>query len=214
MSRILSVNVDVPDSAIVREASEILREGGLVVYPTETLYGIGARADSSDALSRIAAVKRRSDTKPILVIVDDSDAITPLVREITDDARLLMETFWPGPLTLVFPAAAGTLEPLTRGTGTIGIRVPASRFCRDLVAGTGVPVTSTSANRTGEAVAGTAGEIQSVFGDEIDLYIDGGLLADRQPSTVVDVSRGTPVVLREGAISRGTLSTIISTMTS
>jgi len=120
-----------------------------------------------------------------------------------------MEHFWPGPLTLVFPAAAGMADGITGGSGTIGIRVPSSRLCRLLAEEAGVPVTSTSANRAGQEIQTTMAGIQAALGSGVNLYLDGGVLPASLPSTVVDVSQDPPRVLREGAVSIARLREVV-----
>ncbi len=189
-----------PDISLLKRVADLVRRGGIIVYPTETVYGIGADALNPAAVRRVIRVKRRADPKPILVIVSARRAVVPLVQRISPDAEVLMEHFWPGPLTLVFKAAKEVPREISRDSGTIGIRVPSSPLCLQLCESTGKPLTSTSANISGEAVAGTVQEIRAEFGDSIDLYIDGGPLSGRMPSTVIDVASDVPAVIREGAV--------------
>jgi L-threonylcarbamoyladenylate synthase len=194
------LRTDVPDTEVVERASLLIREGKVVVYPTETLYGFGADAGNVDAIRRINALKGREEAKPVLVIVDTYETLRPFVAEITREARALMRAFWPGPLTLVFKASQTASSELTAGTGTIGARVPSSKFCRELVAACGRPITSTSANRAGAPPLAGIEEIRNAFPHGVHLFIDGGKRLSGAPSTVVDVSASSPRLLREGAI--------------
>jgi L-threonylcarbamoyladenylate synthase len=178
----------------------VILSGGLIVYPTETLYGIGADARNEAALRRVGAVKGREERKPMLVLVDSNEGLSEFASEVPDVAAALMRAFWPGPLTLVLRALESVPEMLTAGTGTIGVRNSPDPFCRDLIRRAGRAITSTSANRAGEPTpAGILGIVHSL-GTDIDLYVDAGQLGSRFPSTVVDVSGKVPKILREGAI--------------
>jgi len=201
--RIVSLAADASRDAVVDRAARIIVSGGLIVYPTETVYGIGADARNAQAVSRIPLVKGRDERKPILVLVGSRDAVTEWASEVSGTARALMNAFWPGPLTLVFPARDDVPELLTAGTGTVGVRCSPDAFCRELILRSGTAITSTSANRTGEPTGATIAEIAGHLGDGIDLYVDSGPLGGRLPSTVVDVSGPALRLLREGAIARG-----------
>lgn len=209
MSEILPVDRDHPDDGVLRRVVDVVGSGGLIVYPTETLYGIGADATNPVALRKIPGVKRRTDRKPILVIVDSVEMMMPLVEDIPPVARLLMESLWPGPLTLVFSASKRVAPELTQGTGTIGIRIPSSRLCLRLTYLLGVPLTSTSANISGtessRAIGGMAGSLNG-----IDIFLDAGELPESLPSTIVDVSGAVPRVLRDGAVSVDELRHIVT----
>ncbi len=209
MSEILPIDPYRPDDHTVNRAVEILRRGGLVVYPTETLYGIGADATNPAALARIAGVKARTTPKPILVIVDSVAMMSPFVREIPAVAKLMIERLWPGPLTLVFKATERVPVQLSQGTGTIGIRISPSQLCLKLLSRLGVPLTSTSANISGAEPSRTLSGVQNDLAG-IDLFLDAGQLPESQPSTVVDVSGDIPRVVRQGAISINELRRIVT----
>jgi len=170
------------------------------VYPTETLYGIGASAWNRQALSRVHSLKHRNEQKPFLVVVNSRDAILRLTDEISDDADRLMERFWPGPLTLLFRATIEVPPEVTGGTGKIGIRIPSSPLCLRLCELCGHPITSTSANLSGEPPLGSPAEIERALGPAADLYLDCGRLPPSLPSTIVDVSGRELKVVRIGAL--------------
>ncbi|MGH2689867.1 MAG: L-threonylcarbamoyladenylate synthase [Actinomycetota bacterium] len=174
----------------LEEAVRALRRGGLVVIPTDTVYGLAAPAGDADAARRIFALKGRDEGKPLQILIPDARSMSELARP-SRSAVLLAERFWPGPLTLVVPAKAG---------GTVGLRVPGHPLALELLAATG-PVSATSANRSGEPTPADIGSIRTHFGAAVDVYVDGGHV-DGLPSTVVDVTGPGVVVLREGAVPR------------
>jgi L-threonylcarbamoyladenylate synthase len=174
--------------------------GGLVVFPTESVYGLGADARSDAAVARLIAVRGRETGKPILVLVDDLEMAGAVSQELSPAAARLAERFWPGPLTLVLPARPGLPEPLTAGTGTIGVRVPAHPAARALVAGLGAPVTAPSANPPGESAPRTLAAARGYFGDAVTAYIDGGTLPGGA-STVAALEGDRVRVLRAGPVS-------------
>lgn len=205
----MNVTPSAPEDRTMVLAAEVVQAGGIVVYPTETLYGLGANAWNPEAVRRVRDLKRRPDNKPILVIVASEEAVRGLAVDISPAARTLMKAFWPGPLTLVFAAAPGVPEGLTHGTGTIGVRIPSSPLCRTLVALCGSPVTSTSANVSGGPPPLTVKGIESALGPGVDLYLDGGTLPASLPSTVIDVSGERPRLIRAGAVPTDRITTII-----
>lgn len=193
------VNAD--DKALVK-AGEILRAGGVVAFPTETFYGLGADARQEAAVEKIFRLKGRTVQNPISVIVDTDREVNRLVAEFPAAAQLLADKFWPGALTLVFTASPAVLPRLTAGTGKIGIRVSSHPVARLLAKALAGPVTATSANLSGGPECSTAGEVLSVFEDDIDAVIDGGTTTGGTGSTVLDVTVSPPQIIREGVISR------------
>jgi L-threonylcarbamoyladenylate synthase len=174
--------------------------GGLVVFPTESVYGLGADARSEAAVARLIAVRGRETGKPILVLVDDLEMAGAVSQQLSPAAARLAERFWPGPLTLVLPARPGLPAPLTAGTGTIGVRVPAHPAARALVAGLGAPVTAPSANPPGEPAPRILAAARGYFGDAVAAYIEGGTLPGGA-STVAAVEGDRVRVLRAGPVS-------------
>lgn len=186
---------------LVRRA---LGEGGLIALPTESFYGLAVAPFDEQALARLWQVKGRSEGKPILLLIGDKSQLEPLVRTIPPAATVLMNAFWPGPLTIVFPAAEALPDAVTAGTGSVGIRLSACQPLVDLLRQVG-PVTGTSANREGLPPPSRAEDVQANLGEEIDLIIDAGPTPGGQPSTVIDV-RGPIRIVREGAIERGPIA--------
>jgi L-threonylcarbamoyladenylate synthase len=209
VNKVLTVNVHDPEEAVLQTAAHVIREGGVLVYPTETLYGIGADALRAAAVEKVQRVKRRKDSRPILVLVHSQEMLTQLVRNIPAVAHSLMRKFWPGPLTIVFEARTGLPNALTLGSGTIGIRIPSSVFCLALLRRCNLPLTSTSANISGEQPPRTIPEIQQALPEGIDLFLDAGTLPESKPSTIVSVASPVPQLIREGLISFDSLRTVV-----
>ena len=178
----------------------LLKKRALIALPTESFYGLAVAPLDERALARLWKIKDRSEGKPILLLIGERSQLEPFVRSIPYAATLLMNAFWPGPLTIVFPAAKSLPDAVTAGTGSVGIRLSAWQPLVDLLCLVG-PVTGTSANREGMAPPRTAEEVQRNFGDMLDLIIDAGPTPGGQPSTVVDV-RGPIRIVRDGSINR------------
>ena len=174
----------VPDSQI-KEAVRLLKQGGLIAFPTETYYGLGVDPFNKEALQRLFKVKRRGVDKAVLVLVADQSQVERFAYSIPADFNKLMASFWPGPLTLVFPARSNVPELLTGGTETVGIRQSPNSIAIKLVQEFAGPITATSANRSGATPATTAAEVNEIFGSEVDLIIDGGATPGGQGSTLV-----------------------------
>ena len=182
-------------------AAELLRADEVVAYPTETVYGLAVNPRSPKALERLFTVKGRGDGKPVLLIVDDAARLASLVRVLDAAARQCMDAFWPGPLSLLLPAAAGLPTQLTGGKDKVCVRCPGCETARALCRVFGGALTSTSANRAGEAPACSVGALDL---DGVALALDGGSLAPSTPSTVYDPATGK--VLRAGAIPKTALA--------
>jgi L-threonylcarbamoyladenylate synthase len=199
-TRILRIDPLAPEESAVRKAAQLLREGKLVAFPTDTLYGLGANATNADAIERVFSVKGRPKEKPLIVLARDLSMVEELTEEIAPLARRLMEALWPGPLTLVL--AASPLLPLSL-TGTdrrLGVRIPDSRISQSLLQATGLPLTATSANRSGGRDPGDAQVVWQELGGAIDLLLDGGPMTGRA-STILDLTAGLPRMIRPGPVS-------------
>lgn len=199
-TRILTVDADRPSSHVIEEAVAVLRKGGLVGFPTETFYGLGAAMSSEEAVARIFRVKGRPESKPLLVLVE-SVPMAEMVAEVSATARELMARHWPGALTLILPARPSVPVPVTAGTGTVGVRYSAHPVASALVRALHEPVTAPSANRSGEAAPTTAEEVLAAFAGEIEVLIDGGPTAGGLPSTVLDLTVSPPCVRRQGVVA-------------
>lgn len=183
----------------VEVAAAALRQGSLVVYPTETFYGLGALASLPSALGRLAAAKLRPPGKPLPLVAADATMAFALWAEVPAMARVLARSFWPGPLTLVAAAAPGLPAPVTMGSA-VGVRVPGSGLARELCRRAGSPVIATSANPSGGPPPASVEELDPELLDRVDLVLDGGRTQGGLPSTVVQVGEDGPRLLRAGAV--------------
>lgn len=184
------------------QAADVLRAGGVVIYPTDTLYGLGADALSNDAVDKVYDIKGREEGKPINCIVHDV-AMAEQYAEVDDLARMLARQFLPGALTLILKKRPGIDTGIARNMQTIGIRIPNNLFALALVSEFGRPITATSANKAGKKPERSIESILAQLGDaasKIDLIIDAEELPESKPSTVVDLTGERPIILREGAI--------------
>ena len=196
---IVHIDESRPEEAFSR-CKEALSAGGVIVYPTDTFYGLGADPGNSTAVKKLFAIKSRQSDQPILLLIADASDVSDWAAEVTPQARALMQKFWPGPLTLIFKARADVLPDLTAGSGTIGLRVPGNAMTRNLLKYLGHALTGTSANISGKPSPRTAEEASGISG-LVDLVLDGGESPAAKPSTIVDVRTGKPQVIREGAVS-------------
>lgn len=185
----------------IQDAAAILRHGGLVAFPTETVYGLGADASNPAAVARIFAVKGRPSSHPVIVHIRDAGQMARWARDIPPYATRLAERFWPGPLTLVFRRASGVGDELTGGQDTIGLRVPAHPVALELLREFGGGIAAPSANRFGRISPTTAEHVRRDLGSDVDMILDGGPCDIGIESTIVDLSRGEPVLLRPGRLS-------------
>lgn len=195
-----TVALEAPSAAVLAHAASVLHRGGLVVFPTDTLYALGADASNPEAVERVFAVKGRHLTSPIPLLVADLTMAVRLVGELPESAIRLADRYWPGPLTLVVPAPGSICTLLTAGTGRIGVRIPDAAVALALIRQFGGPVTGTSANRSGAPDPLDAQEVLGQLGDRVDVVLDGGRLAAGRPSTVVDVTASPPVIIRQGPV--------------
>lgn len=177
----------------------------MIVYPTETFYALGCSGFESASAKNIYRLKKRSHDKPLLLLISQMSELYSLTEEITEEAIKLAKTFWPGPLTLIFKASKKIPLVLTGDTGKIGIRIPGCEFTRKMIARAGVPVVGTSANITGEPGALDIEKTRQDFGDGVSLYLNAGKLGSAAPSTVVDTTKATPEIIREGKINKNLL---------
>jgi L-threonylcarbamoyladenylate synthase len=193
------------------EAVAAILAGELVVFPTETFYGIAADPMRPDAIRRIFAAKGREPGKAIALIAADSRSAFSLIREIPHKAGLLAERFWPGPLTLVLPARPGLDPALIGPEGGVGVRVSPHPIARALARGAGGLVTATSANLSGEAPASTIEQARAALGTRVKVYLDCGPLEGARPSTVVAVGKGGSFhVLRAGVIEPSAIAAVLA----
>jgi L-threonylcarbamoyladenylate synthase len=196
----------------VRRAAQVLQRGGLVGFPTETVYGLGADASSRDAVARLYAAKRRPVDHPVIVHFADAQAAFEWAREVPAGARKLAEKFWPGPLTLVLKRSGKAADFVTGGQDTIGLRVPAHPVAQELLRAFGGGIAAPSANRFGQVSATTAAHVRADLGEDVAVVLDGGPSEVGIESTIVDLSGEGAVLLRPGRIGRLELEQVLGTL--
>jgi L-threonylcarbamoyladenylate synthase len=199
-TRIIRVDPVQPDQSVMRAAGALVETGGLVAFPTESFYGLGADALDPDAIARVFEVKGRPEDKPLLVLVDSIDMVARLTTHIGAGARALMERHWPGPLTLVLEAARSVPPGLTGGTGTVGVRMPGHAVARALVRAARRPITAPSANPSAAPPPLTAAAVREYFDGRVELILDGGPTAGGAGSTIADCTVWPPRILRQGPV--------------
>ena len=182
-------------------ALKALQRGEVIVFPTETFYGLGADALSENSVERVVSLKGRNPDNPIAVIIADQEMLPQIVSEVPPVARKLIGRFWPGPLTLVLTAKKGLPAALLNREGKIGVRVSSHPVATQLSRELGRPLTATSANLSGKEPARTIQEVRSYFAGQIEIFLDGGTLRGKKGSTVVEVIHDQLRIMREGEIS-------------
>lgn len=197
------------DEEVLGAAASLIREGKLVAFPTETVYGLGANALDPEAVARIFEVKGRPFTSPIIVHVQSVDMARNLVERWPDSAERLAKKFWPGPLTLVLRKHAKLPDVVTGGLDTVGLRVPAHPVALELLRISGVPIAAPSANRFSELSPTTAEHVRQALGNSIEMIVDGGPSTVGIESTVLSLCDDTPVLLRPGMISQPDIEAVI-----
>lgn len=193
----------------VRRAAEILKRGGLVAFPTETVYGLGADASSEEAVARLYATKRRPADHPVIVHFADADSAFTWAREVPEGARKLAARFWPGPLTLILKKSAKAGDFVSGGQDTVGLRVPAHPVAQELLRAFGGGIAAPSANRFGQVSPTTAAHVRDDLGGDAELVLDGGPSEVGIESTIVDLSGAQAVLLRPGRISAAELEAVL-----
>ena len=191
---------------VIHEASQVILSGGVVALPTESFYGLAVHALNEKAVEHLFSVKQRREDNPLLILIASGESLDTYVRGVSNQARTLMDRFWPGGLTLVFFADPVLPASLTAGTGKIGVRLSGHPVPRELAKAVGAPITGTSANRSGQPSCSTAEEVMEAVGKDIELILDGGKTPGGRGSTVLDVTVDPPVVLRQGMVSDDDLS--------
>jgi L-threonylcarbamoyladenylate synthase len=208
-SEIVAVNLDDIDIAQIKKAARIIKDGGLVAFPTETVYGLGADAFNRQAVAKIFAVKNRPLYDPLIVHISDRKDLLILAIDVTDTALKLTEKFWPGPLTLVFKKSGLLPDIVTAGLDTVAIRMPADKIALKLIEESGTPIAAPSANIFGRPSPVTAQHVLEDLDGRIDLIIDGGKTLVGVESTVLDLTQNPPSILRPGGVTMETLKGVI-----
>ncbi len=209
MTEVVRVDSHHPDPAAIARAAEILRAGGLVAFPTETVYGLGADGLNPAAVARLFAAKGRPATDPVILHIADLDALPRLAREVPPAAWTLVRRFWPGPLTVVLPKQPVVPDLVTAGLPTVAIRMPAHPVALALIRAAGTPIAAPSANRFGHTSPTTAQHVLEDLADRVDLVLDAGPTPIGVESTVLDLTRPVPTILRPGGLPREALEAAI-----
>jgi len=197
---LLRWDADHPDGRVLRAAAEVVLRGGVIGFPTDTVYGLGCSLFDVEAVLMVARIKRRDPSLAVISLIPEPRQVHGLASQVTPLAERLVTRFWPGPLSLIFRAAP-IVPPRVRGAGgTVALRCPKDELCQRLLAVIGGPVVSSSANLSGQRPAETAEEVQRIFGNQLELVIDGGPRPGGRASTLVDVSSPRARLLRRGAI--------------
>ncbi|MBM4145293.1 MAG: threonylcarbamoyl-AMP synthase [Nitrospira sp.] len=191
---------------VLHSAVDVLKTGGIIAYPTETFYGLGAKFDKETSLQRLYEIKHRPREKAMPLIIGHKGQLSSIAADINNSAIKLMERFWPGPLTLLFPAKKHLSEFITAGTHKVAVRIPGESFALHLAKHARFPFTATSANPSGMPPARDAETVMRYFGDQIELIIDCGPSPGGLPSTIVDVTTEDTRILREGAVKKELLT--------
>jgi len=190
--------------------SEVISNGGVIAFRTDTFYGLGVDPFNAPAVARLRQLKGREDNKPILLLISDAEQVERLIANRSHQFKVAAREFWPGPLTIVGSAVAGLPEEITAGTGSVGVRLPAGESVRAFVRECGGVLTATSANPAGREPARSAQEVASYFTNDVDLIVDGGEVTATEPSTVLDVLTSPPRIVREGAIPRSVIEQLFA----
>ena len=210
MAEIYAVDALLPDAEVIRKAARILRSGGLVAFPTETVYGLGADATNPAAIQRIYQAKGRPPTNPLIVHCDTVERIQrDCVTAWPDEAQKLADAFWPGPLTLILPKSSHIPEIATAGLACVGVRIPEPPVARALIAQAGCPVAAPSANRSNRISPTLARHVADDLGDRVEMIIDAGPCRAGVESTVLDLSGQSPKVLRPGPITAEQIAAVL-----
>jgi L-threonylcarbamoyladenylate synthase len=200
-SNIRKINSQKPEAGIIKEAAGVIKRGGVIVFPTRCLYGLGADAMNPGAVARVIAIKQRPSNNPILLLIHSIKQLELLVEKIPPAAGAIMEAFWPGRVTLVFDARDTLPGLLTAQTGKIGVRLPGHPVAAAILRQVKGPVTGTSANLSGRPGCNRLPDMGCQITGQVDLVLDAGTLQGGIGSTVVDVTEEPPRILREGQVT-------------
>jgi L-threonylcarbamoyladenylate synthase len=199
-TRVIKIYPPVVELNKIKSIAQFLKKPGVIAYPTDTFYGLGADCFSTEQIRRIYQIKKRRTNKPIPLIIAEAEEVQRIAVEIPPLFSFLAEKFWPGPLTLILKASPDLPPELLGPSQTIGVRLPAVPWLRELVREISFPLTATSANISGEKEIDHPEKIRDIFWEKVDLIVDGGKTLGTQPSTVLDLTSEKPKILREGII--------------
>ena len=206
MTVLVRLDPERPDSDLIESAASIIRSGGLVAFPTETVYGLGADAMNEAAVQRVFEAKGRPADNPLIVHICSLEMLDRAAGRLSEKARLLAERFWPGPLTMVLDRNSRVAASVSSGLDTVAVRMPGCRIALDLISSAGTPVAAPSGNTSGRPSPTTAAHVLRDLGGRIDMILDGGTTNIGIESTVLDVTTEPPLILRPGWITREQLA--------
>ena len=209
MTQILEIDPERPQQAAIDLAASIIRNGGLVAFPTETVYGLGADAMNENAVRKIFEAKGRPADNPCIVHVDGRDMLDRVAGGVEDTAELLIQRFWPGPLTLVLERKPEVASSVSAGLSTVAVRMPGHRIAVELIGAARTPIAAPSANASGRPSPTTAAHVLEDLSGRIEMILDGGTTNIGIESTVLDVTTDPPMILRPGWITKEMLSEVI-----
>lgn len=209
MTKIIKIDPDKPQEETIEEAVRIIKDGGLVAFPTETVYGLGADVLNEEAVKRIFEVKGRSLDKPLSILIGRKEELSKYVQKLPEVAEALIEKFWPGPLTLIFRASSLIPDVIKGKDNSIGIRMPDCKIALEIIKASGVPLACPSANLSGRPSPTKAEEVAKDLGERIDLLLDGGETRMGMESTVLNLTISPPTILREGALKREEIEKVV-----
>ena len=208
--------MSIVQSPSTTKAAEVIANGGVIAFRTDTFYGLGADPFNAAAVARIRELKGRDENKPVLLLISDVGQVERVIAKRSEAFARAAGAFWPGPLTIIGVAVPALPEEITAGTGTVGVRLPADESVRELVRACGGILTATSANPSGREPARSASQVASYFRQNVessgslDLIVDGGEVTATEPSTVLDATISPPRIVREGAIRRADIEQVFN----
>lgn len=206
------IDYDNPNEQVIEKAAKILRDGGLVAFPTETVYGLGGNGLNVDACKKIYEAKGRPSDNPLILHISQLSELTPIVKYIPDMAYKIIDKFWPGPITIIFPKSECVPYEITGGFDTVAVRFPSDKLACMLIRASGLPIAAPSANSSGKPSPTRASHVEFDLSGKIDMIIDGGATEVGLESTIIDVTGEKPILLRPGAITREMLEEVVGSI--
>ncbi|MDD3394669.1 MAG: L-threonylcarbamoyladenylate synthase [Anaerotignum sp.] len=208
-TKLIKISTETPEPELIEEAARVLKEGGLVAFPTETVYGLGGNGLDSEACKKIYIAKGRPSDNPLILHISQISELRPIVREIPPAAQKLMDAFWPGPLTMIFPKSDIVPLTTTGGLDTVAVRFPSHPVAMAMIRASGLPIAGPSANSSGKPSPTRASHVEFDLSGKIDMIVDGGAAEWGLESTIVDVSGEVPIILRPGAITKEMMEAVV-----
>ena len=205
MTELIKINNHAPEKSKIKKAAKVLKEGGLVAFPTDTVYGLGANALDEKAVNKVFRAKGRPSNKPLIILISNKKEVYKLAKEVPKEAEKLISKFWPGPLTLIFKKSKLVPNIISSGSDKIAIRMPDNKIALELIKEAKIPVTSPSANTSGKPSHKTAEGVLHDLQGKIDIIIDGGKTKSCVASTILDITTRPATVIRIGKLNIETL---------